>query len=111
MLKPLAGAGPLKKLKVVSATLVSERGADGKEWVCHPKQGKTFHLIYLGGVLQASNVVEREYDLELNSKPVATREDMVENLFGFNKKDRQQTTFKDIIDLMGWDVDEEQYFD
>ena len=111
MLKALAGAGPLKKLKVVSASLISERGDDGKEWVCHTKQGKTFHLIYQAGLLQASNVVEREYDLELNSKPVATRGDIVENLFSFNKKDRQQTTFKDIIDLMGWDIDEEQYFD
>ena len=82
--------------------------------MCHTKSGKMFHLVYLGGVLQASNVVDREYDLELNSKPIATREldGMIDSLLGFSlKKDRDNVTFKDIINLMGWKMDADQWID
>jgi hypothetical protein len=98
-------------LKVISATLISERGTDGKEWVCHTRRGKMFHLVYQAGVLQASNVVEREYDLELNSKPIATSL-TVEKIFSFsNRRNRNKIGFKDIKDLMGWKMDADQWTD
>lgn len=112
MLKPLKGCGLFKKLKVDTAALVSEIGEDSREWACHTKSGKMFHLVYQHGVLQASNVVETEYDLELNSKPIATTDDLTDKLlYGFRKKNRNKISFKDIIDLMGWKMDDEQYFD
>jgi len=113
MFKPLAGIRQFKKLNVVSASLVTENEGGGREWVCHTKGGKMFHIIYQAGLLQASNVVEREYDLELNSKPIATKDDLVETLFSsFTiKKNRKEITFKDIIDLMGWKVADDQWFD
>ena len=113
MLKPLAAARRLKRLNVVSAILVNDN-LGGREWVCHTKSGKIFHLVYLGGVLQASNVVDREYDLELNSKPIATKEldGMIDSLLGFSaKKDRDNVTFNDIINLMGWKMDADQWID
>ena len=86
MLKPLKGCGLFKKLKVDTAALVSEIGEDSREWACHTKSGKMFHLVYQHGVLQASNVVETEYDLELNSKPIATTDDLTDKLlYGFRK--------------------------
>tara|TARA_Y100000310_G_C20316313_1_gene638603 strand:- start:302 stop:640 length:339 start_codon:yes stop_codon:yes gene_type:complete len=112
MLKPLKGCGLFKKLKVDTASLVSEIGEDSREWACHTKSGKMFHLIYQHGVLQASNVVETEYDLELNSKPIATIDNLTDKLlYGFGKKNRNTVTFKDIINLMGWKIDDDQYFD
>ena len=112
MLKAMSGVTTFKKLNVVSASVVSERGDTGREWVCHTKSGKMFHLIYQAGVLQASNVVEAEYDLELNSKPIATMDDLTEILLhGFGKKNRNTVTFKDIINLMGWEIDDDQWFD
>ena len=112
MLKPLAAAAKLRKLNVVSAMLVNENDG-GREWVCHTKQGKLFHLIYQHGVLQCSNVVEREYDLEANIKPVATNEEEKLDLFSLMspKKNRNKVVFKDIIDLMGWETDDDQYFE
>ena len=113
MFKPLQGIRVFKKLKVVSASLITEREGGGREWVCHTKGGKLFHIIYQAGMLQASNVVEREYDLELNSKPIATKDDLVEKLFSsFSiKRNRKKVTFKDIIDLMGWKLDDDQWLD
>lgn len=71
-----------------------------------------FHLVYQAGVLQASTIVEREYDLELNSKPIATTDDLADKLlYGFEKKNKNKVTFKDIINLMGWKIDDDQYFD
>ena len=112
MLKPFAAARRLKKLKVISAMLVTDN-SDGREWVCNTKSGKLFHLIYAHGVLQSSNVVERECDLEINSQPVATIIDEKLDILNFSliRKNRNKLTFKDIIDLMGWKVDDDQYFD
>ena len=112
MLKPLAGCRLFKKLNVVTAAVVSEHGRHSKEWACHTKGGKMFHLVYQAGVLQASNVVETEYDLELNSKPIATIDNLTDKLlYGFGKKNRNTVTFKDIINLMGWEIDDDQWFD
>ena len=112
MLKPLAAAKGLRKLNVVSAMLVNDSAA-GREWVCHTKAGKIFHLIYAHGVLQTSNVVEREYDLEDKVKPVATNnEDQIDLLnFSLPKKNRNKVGFKDIIKLMGWKTTDDQYFE
>ena len=112
MLKPLAAAKGLRKLNVISAMLVSEHSG-GREWVCHTKNGKLFHLIYQHGVLQSSNVVEREYDLVDTVKPIATnKEDNLDLLnFTLPRKNRNKLGFKDIIDLMGWKTDDDQYFE
>ena len=115
MFKALSGIRPFKKLNVISASLVTEHQGGGREWVCHTESGKMFHLVYQAGVLQASNVVEREYDLELNSKPIATKklDDMIDTLLGYNsvRKDRKDVTFNDIIILMGWKMDADQWID
>jgi len=111
MLKPLAAARRLKKLNVVSAILVNDNQG-GREWVCHTKNDKWFHLIYHHGLLQCSNLVERECDLEGVTEPVATRELEQLDLMNFSslKKNRNKLGFKDIINLMNWKVDDDQFF-
>ena len=112
MLKSLAAAKRFKKLNVISAMIVNDSDV-GREWVCHTKTGKIFHLIYAHGVLQSSNVVEREYDLKSNVNPIATnKEDQVDLLnFSLAKKNRNKVGFKDIIKLMGWKTNSDQYFE
>ncbi len=72
-----------------------------------------FHLLSQEGALYATNVVEREYDLEFVDKPIARVEPtkLHLNVYGIKKNNRIKITFEDIINLMGWKIDSDQYFD